>query len=90
VIKHQFDSAHEALKNNNSVEISGFGKFLFNVKKTEKKIKKLESIKLAYEKKIASGELEPKHEALIKSKLSALIITLNSLKPKLDNNEKAI
>ena len=33
VINHQFDSANDALNTNDTVEISGFGKFLFNKKK---------------------------------------------------------
>ena len=31
VINHQFQSANEALLNNKTIEISGFGKFIFNV-----------------------------------------------------------
>lgn len=38
VINHQFQSANEALKTNNSVEISGFGKFIYAVKKARKKL----------------------------------------------------
>lgn len=33
VVYHQFDKAREALRDNNSVEISGLGKFLFNQRK---------------------------------------------------------
>ena len=36
VIEHQFQEAHDALKKNKSVEISGFGKFLFMDKKAER------------------------------------------------------
>lgn len=38
VISHQFDSAYEALENNNSIEISGFGKFYYNTKKAIKEL----------------------------------------------------
>jgi nucleoid DNA-binding protein len=90
VVKHQFDSAHEALKTNNSVEISGFGKFLFNGKKTVHKIKKLEDIKKGYERKLREDDLPEKYATFIKSKLSTLIVSLNSLKPKLEKyNEEA-
>lgn len=41
VVNHQFISANEALDVNKSVEISGFGKFMFNEKKAVKKLKKL-------------------------------------------------
>ncbi len=44
VISHQFHEAHKAMWNNNSVELSGFGKFLLRKKsalrKLEKNIKK--------------------------------------------------
>ena len=38
VINHQFQSANEALLNNKTIEISGFGKFIFNDKKAVKKM----------------------------------------------------
>ncbi len=38
VIKSQFENIIEAMQDNRSIEISGFGKFLFNVKKSEKRI----------------------------------------------------
>ena len=37
VVNHQFQAANEALDSNTSVEISGFGKFVFNEKKAERK-----------------------------------------------------
>ena len=40
VVNHQFDSAYVALDNCNSLEFSGFGRFLFNRKKAEKKLVK--------------------------------------------------
>lgn len=41
VISHQFRSANEAMTCNNSVEISGFAKFVFNKKKAVKKLQAL-------------------------------------------------
>jgi hypothetical protein len=38
VVNHQFQSANEAMKTNDSIEISGFGKFSFNTKKAEKRL----------------------------------------------------
>jgi len=37
VINHQFQAANDALDSNISVEISGFGKFVFNEKKADRK-----------------------------------------------------
>jgi len=45
VVSHQFQSANEALFQNKSVEISGFGKFFFNEKKAHKTLEKFESQK---------------------------------------------
>ena len=42
VINHQFISMIEAMDLNNSVEMSGFGKFLYNMKKAQKHADDLE------------------------------------------------
>jgi hypothetical protein len=42
VVTHQFQSANEAMDTNDSIEISGFGKFYFNKKKAINKLKQLE------------------------------------------------
>jgi nucleoid DNA-binding protein len=88
VILHQFDSTHDALKLNNSVELSGFGKFLFNIKKAKNHVKKLESIKTGYELLLANINTPEKKANFVKSKLSRLNLTLMSLKPKLDDKDK--
>lgn len=88
VILHQFDSTHDALKLNNSVELSGFGKFLFNIKKAKNHVKKLESIKTGYELLLVNTNTPEKKANFVKSKLSRLNLTLMSLKPKLDDKDK--
>ena len=87
VIAHQFNSAHDALKNNNSVEISGYGKFLFNKKKAKTKVKSLEKVKESYEKILTEDDISLKRSNFIKSKLSSINLTLNSLKPKIKEDE---
>lgn len=42
VVNHQFQSASLAMRTNNSVELSGFGKFYFNSKKAIKRLTSLE------------------------------------------------
>jgi nucleoid DNA-binding protein len=56
VVNHQFQSASLAMKTNNSVELSGFGKFYFNMKKAIKRLAFLETKKLYLENVIASPE----------------------------------
>ena len=87
VVMHQFNSAHDALKNNFSVEISGFGKFLFNTKKAERKLKKLNDIKRAYENQLTNVDIPEKKANYIKGKLSSANITINSISLKLNNRE---
>lgn len=58
VISHQFTSAIEAMSTNNSLEISGFGKFYFNVKKANKEIRHVESQKQMLEERLAKATTE--------------------------------
>ena len=90
VITHQFNSAHDALKNNNSIEISGYGKFLFNLKKAKTKIKKLEKVQVSYENMLKDEDISLKKSNFIKSKLSSINLTLNSLRPKIKDNEDKV
>ena len=84
VITHQFNAAEDATKTQNSIEISGFGKFVFNSSKAVKRIEKLEKIKKNYEQQLADNTLPTKKLDVIKSKLSNLNLTLNSIKPKVN------
>ena len=84
VITHQFNAAEDATKTQNSIEISGFGKFVFNLSKAIKRIEKLEKIKKNYEQQLADNTLPTKKLDVIKSKLSNLNLTLNSIKPKVN------
>ena len=82
VIGHQFSSANEALRSNKSVEISGFGKFVFNERRA---FYKLES-SLAAQKNIEAllaKELSEKERRNYELKLVSVNKTVNSLKPKL-------
>lgn len=64
VVSHQFQEAHSALEINDSVEISGFGKFFFNRKKLLTKIKRVE-IKIEWCKKQLELELTEKRRHAI-------------------------
>ena len=88
VVTHQFDSAHDALKNNNSVELSGFGKFLFNNNKAETKLKKITNVKTSYERMLKEddGSMPLKRSNFIKSKLSEINLEIATLKPKIEKN----
>jgi nucleoid DNA-binding protein len=53
VVTHQFDSAREALKDNDTVEISNFGKFSFNRKRAKYKMEKFLAQKKMYEEQMS-------------------------------------
>ena len=81
VISHQFNSANEAMMTNNSIEISGFGKFLFNKKKAEKKMADLLRIKTLLENRINTpGGDTPQNRV----KLESVMQNIATLKPKLE------
>ena len=85
VINFQFDSANQALSKNDSVEISGFGKFLFNRKKAEKEYNKYILIKAGFERMLREDELTEKKRATAERRLSDITKDIEILKPKITN-----
>ena len=81
VVNHQFQSANEAMDLNNSVEISGFGKFFFNNKKAVKRVGALNAKKGALENIIAddkSSEQKKKSARVTLDKTLPLIESLTT------------
>jgi nucleoid DNA-binding protein len=83
VVNHQFQSANEALETNHSVEISGFGKFLFNNKKAIKKLEALHAKVGAMEKILADDTITEQRRNAATVTLANTHIAINQLKPKL-------
>lgn len=80
VITHQFESATNAINIHNSIEFSGFGKFMFNSKKAEKELNKLNNLKNSYQNTIENenASMERRKEAenrlvSVNSKIQSLI-----------------
>lgn len=84
VVNFQMQEAHEALKNSNSIEISGFGKFFYNKKKAQKKLEKNITKAAFYTKALESNELTEQKTQSYKLKLENTLKTIESIKPKLD------
>lgn len=85
VITHQFDEAHKALFNNQfSVEISGFGKFIFNHKKAQKAFAKNLSKKALFELNLENKDLTEQKRSSFTLKLENTNKFLTSLKIILD------
>lgn len=62
VIKHQADSIISAMQTNNSVEMSGFGKFVFNSNKAQRKLNRMDGQIMFFRKSISESENEKKIE----------------------------
>lgn len=62
VIKHQADSIISAMQTNNSVEMSGFGKFIFNSNKAQRKLNRMDGQIMFFRKSISESDNEKKIE----------------------------
>ena len=67
VITHCFNSASKALSTNNTVEISGWGTFIFDKGKLQKNIKKLEDT-IKKHKLILQDEKSPEKQKISSQK----------------------
>lgn len=83
VVNHQFQSAHEALLNNKSLEISGFGKFVFNDRKAIKQMQKFESQKALFSKIANDPSLSEQKRYNARRKLETAEENIKALKPKM-------
>lgn len=90
VVQHQFDSANDALNLNKSVEISGFGKFLFNDKKAEKHYTKLLQMKQAYENTLADSSITEKKRHATEQRMITVLRDIKILKPKINESSTDI
>lgn len=83
VVNHQFQSANIALQENDSIEISGFGKFFFNHKKAEKLLEKMYSKVEVFTKQTNDTTLSEQKRASARTKLNSTLAQIEGLKPKL-------
>lgn len=87
IVSHQFQSANQAMISVKSVELSGFGKFIFNDKKALKKMEKLHSQKALFERLMNDSSLSDQRRNNARLKHDSAIMSINALKPKIINNE---
>lgn len=90
VINHQFQSANEALVNNKTIEISGFGKFIFNTKKAVRKMNTLQAIEIALQRQIENTALSDNKRYTAAVKLEGVRQAIIALKPKIVENEQVV
>jgi len=87
VITDQFDQANDALNTNDQVEISGFGKYVFNKKKAIKRLANNLVIKDELERRLANDELKESTRKNLENKLDITNQSIKSLKPRLDETK---
>lgn len=83
IVNHQFQSANVAMYENDSIEISGFGKFLFNRKKAEKKLVKMESKKQMFSSQVDNETLSEQKRKSAANKLTNTLAGIEALKPRI-------
>ena len=83
VVQHQFDSANDALNTNDTVEISGFGKFFFNTKKANTHYNKLLAMNQAYENILADPLTTEKRRHSTEQRMITVLNDIKMLKPKI-------
>jgi hypothetical protein len=88
IVSHQFQSATQAMLNTKSVEISGFGKFVFNDKKAVKKMEKLLSQKALFERLMNDDSLSEQRRNNARLKYESVTLNISVLKPKIDTNNE--
>lgn len=89
VVNHQFQSATIAFNDQKSVELSGFGKFLFNEKKAVKKMETMLIQKQVLEQTIVDQTATDRKRKAAEVKLESLLQAIEILKPKIDYEPKS-
>jgi len=84
VISHQFQAAQQAMVGTKSVEVSGFGKFLFNQKKAQKKMEKYISQRELFYRLMNDENISPQRRNNARLKYETALLSINTLKPKLN------
>lgn len=82
VITHQFESAFEAMSKNNSVEIGGFGKFVFKEKRAKYELEKFLSQEKMY-KELLETDLSATLRRNTELRLATAQKNIKDLKPRI-------
>jgi nucleoid DNA-binding protein len=82
VVNHQFQSTNLAMRTNNSVELSGFGKFFFNIKKAQKRLDSLRDRKVYIEEALKDELLAEQRRKRYDTMLQNVILDIEFLKSK--------
>lgn len=83
VIADQFSEANKALATNDSIEISGFGKFFFNHKKAVRKMETLLSKERVFKSILERQDITEQKRQSVLNKLHNNTIAIETLKPRI-------
>jgi hypothetical protein len=86
IVNHQMVGALDAFIKYKTVEISGFGRFVFNDKKALKLMQKYHE-QVAYFEKTLKEELSPQRRGATEAKLRTTLDNIKFLTPKLKKEE---
>jgi nucleoid DNA-binding protein len=89
VVNHQFQSATLAFNDQKSVELSGFGKFLFNEKKAVKKMESMLIQQQVLNANLLDETLSDRKRKSTELKLESLAQAIEILKPKIQYESKS-
>lgn len=88
IVNHQFNMALEAMQTKRTIEISGFGKFVFNYKRGQKMMQKLLSQKRVFENILLMESISERKRITTQAKLDVALNSMRVLKPKLDEEDQ--
>lgn len=83
IINHQFTEAQQSMRNNDSIEISGFGRFVFNRGKANKRMAQLLQIRDAVSDGMNNPLYSDKKRAKHKNIYEDVLFEIEYLKPKI-------
>jgi hypothetical protein len=86
VVNHQFQSANEAMDLNKSLDISGFGRFIFNDKKAVKKMAYLVKRLELYNSQLNDNNVTEANRVKLVEAIRVTEKQITQLKPKLNHD----
>lgn len=84
VVVHQMEGIYEATKKHDSIEISGFGKLIFNKSKALRKWEKNVSKEKTFRKMLEDSTLTENKRKSIETKLNNTLSFLEGIKPRIE------
>jgi nucleoid DNA-binding protein len=83
VISNQFSSAFQATSHYNTIEISGFGKFIFSQVKAKRQMKKYMDTLVVYDKQLEDPDITADALRGLNLRKASLLKSIEHLKPKM-------